>query len=60
MFERFKRLWKLSEYEVGAPQDEYKIPGTQIITLVKKPKQDAVFIPKVSIDPVKNITEEQI
>ena len=59
--ERIKNLWKLSEYEAGAPQDEYKQPGTQIVTLIKKPQpsqEKAMFIPRIkqsNIDKVNSV-----
>lgn len=61
LWQRVSNLWKLSEYQAGAPQDEYKEPGTQIVTLVKKPpqiKQDAMFIPRVRISPAEAIINE--
>lgn len=54
---RLKNLWRLSEYESGKPSDEYKQPGTQIVTLVKKPEttQKAVFIPRRKLSPIEEI-----
>lgn len=55
---RLKNLWELSDYK---PNIEKEIPaGTKVITaLVKKPKERAVFIPRVKEDPIKKITEEK-
>jgi hypothetical protein len=55
---RIKNLWELSRYEPGQPTDEYKIPGTEIVTLVKKPEpmnQKATFIPRNPIKPIDRI-----
>lgn len=51
----------MSEFQPGKPQDEYKVPGTQIITLVKKPvekPQKAQFFPRIKISPVDKIIKE--
>lgn len=56
--ERVKNLWKLSEYEAGAPQDEYKQPGTQIVTLIKKPQPSqgkVIFIPRIKERPIDKV-----
>lgn len=39
LWKRAKNLWRLSEYVPGQPNEEYKIPGTQIAIIVKKPEQ---------------------
>jgi hypothetical protein len=54
---RLQNLWKLSEFESGKPTDEYKIPGTEIVTLVKKP---AVFIPYQKRTPAEEIISETV
>lgn len=62
LWKRIKNLVELSNYEPGQPQDEYKIPGTQIVTLVKKqPPKSATFIPRKHqkpIDRINNIGSE--
>lgn len=60
LIQRWKNLWKLSEYEAGTPRDESTNPGTQIITLIKKPDsiQKAIFIPRIKVSPVDKITKE--
>lgn len=58
---RIKNLYKLSEYQAGKPTDEYKEPGTQIITLTKKPdqtKQEAKFFPRIRITAAEKIINE--
>lgn len=59
---RLKNIWSLSEYQAGAPQDEYKIPGTQIITLTKKPEshRSATFIPRTPTKPIDRINNTNI
>lgn len=54
---RIRNIWHLSEYQAGAPQDEYKTPGTQVITLIKKPETErkAIFIPRTPIKPIDRI-----
>ncbi len=53
---RLTNLWKLSAYEPGQPQDEYKEPGTQLSMIVKKPeKQKAQFIPRIKEKPIDKI-----
>lgn len=58
-WKRIKNIVELSKFEPGKPQDEYKEPGTQIITLVQKPTQKAVFIPRLKRNPVDEIVNEQ-
>lgn len=58
IFQRIKNVWKLSEFEPGQPAEEYKTPGTTIAMIVKKPQQKAQFIPRVKVDPVQAITQE--
>lgn len=62
--QRLNNLWKLSELESGKPQDEYKEPGTELITLVKKPKtqkttQKAVFIPHIKLTPIQELNKDE-
>lgn len=57
LISRLQNLWKLSELESGQPTDEYKIPGTEIVTLVKKP---AVFIPYQKRTPAEEIINETL
>lgn len=57
LWSRIKNLAELSKYEPGKPTDEYRAPGTQIITLVQKPEvtQQAVFIPRRKLSPIEEI-----
>lgn len=55
---RIANLWRLSEFEPGKPTDEYKIPGTEVSMIIKKPKQEGKFIPFVKEDPIKQLIEE--
>lgn len=61
LIDRIRNVWKLSELETGQPTDEYKIPGSEIVTLVKKPAiiEKARFIPFIKGDPVKDLVAEQ-
>lgn len=56
--QRLKNVWKLSEFEPGQPTEEYKTPGTVVSMIVKKPQQKTVFISRIKIDPVKELTQE--
>jgi hypothetical protein len=58
LFRRIGNLWKLSDFEPGQATDETKQEGTIVSMIVKKPEPPK-FIPRVKIDPVKEITEEQ-
>lgn len=58
LMDRIKNLWELSEMEAGKPTDEYKVPGTEVITLVKKPEQSGRFIPRVKEDSIKALVNE--
>lgn len=57
LLRRIANIWRLSELEPGRPQDEYKKPGTQVVTLIKKPenKQEASFIPRKKQSPIEKI-----
>lgn len=60
IWKRLRNLWRLSQFESGQPTDEYKIPGTQIVTLIKKPesvRQSAVFIPRTKVSSIEQITK---
>lgn len=59
--QRIKNIIELSKYEPGKPQDEYKQPGTQIITLIKKPEvtQKAIFIPRIPLRPIDQINSSE-
>lgn len=59
MFERLKRLWKLSEFEPAEVGKKYNEPGTIMAMITKKPSNKATFIPHIKQSPIKKITEEK-
>ena len=59
LLSRIHNLWRLSEFEPGQPNEEYKIPGTLISMIVKKPKQEAKFFPRIVVSPADKIINEQ-
>lgn len=56
-FRRISNLWKLSAFEPGKPTDEYKTPGTEVSSLIKKP-QKASFVAFNRRDPVAEIVNQ--
>ena len=60
LIKRIKNLIELSKYEAGKPTDEYKVPGTEIVTLVKRPTGKAVFIPFNKVSPAEEIINGNI
>lgn len=58
MFQRVKNLWRLSESKTIEQFREEVFEEIQPKVLVKKPQQKAIFIPRVKVDPVKELTKE--
>lgn len=57
--QRIKNIWKLSEFEPGQPNEEYKTPGTQIAMIVKKPEaKPATFVHYEKESPIQKIINE--
>ena len=55
MWKRIKNLWALSEFEPRKLGDTPVPPQTQVAQLIKKPAQ---FIPRIKVNPAKEIIEE--
>lgn len=58
ILERLRNLWKLSEYvpDTDPYVHEEKPVGTHVAMIVRKP---ARFVPHITRDPIKEITQEQ-
>lgn len=49
LWKRLKNLWHLSEYEPARLGEQYLQAGTELSTLVKRPKEPAKIVNPVDI-----------
>lgn len=54
---RLQNLWKMSEYEIPKLGERDFAPKAMITPLVKRPKQEAQFIPRIKEKPIDKITK---
>lgn len=58
LLDRISNLWKLSDYTPALPKEKFEGTPTELVHVIKKDPPKQVFIPRITRDPVKELTDQ--